>query len=163
MATEIERKFLVVNDDWNKEVFKSVYFRQGYLSSDPSSSVRVRITDAKAWLNIKSATVGLSRLEFEYAIPLDDGVEMLDTLCTGPIVEKTRHYARCHGHLWEIDVFEGLNAGLIVAEIELSSEDEVFTRPAWVGEDVSEDTRYYNAQLARRPFREWERPPGTDV
>lgn len=157
MATEIERKFLVVNDSWREAVFKSVRYRQGYLAGDKACSVRVRISDKDAHLNIKSATLGISRLEYDYPIPVEDADEMLDRLCTSPVVEKTRHYVRRGGHVWEIDVFEGENKGLIVAEIELNSEDEAFERPSWVGEDVSHDTRYYNVALAETPYSQWKR------
>ncbi len=157
MATEIERKFLVTNDGWREAVYKSVRYRQGYLASDKGCSVRVRISDKEAHLNIKSATLGISRLEYDYPIPVEDADEILDRLCTSPVVEKTRHYVRQGTHVWEIDVFEGENTGLIVAEIELGSEDETFERPAWLGEDVSHDKRYYNVALAKMPYSQWKR------
>ena len=156
MATEIERKFLVTDDAWRAHVTATTRYRQGYLAGGrESASVRVRIGDGAAHLNIKGATVGVSRAEYEYAIPLADAEEMLDTLCTGPLVEKTRYHVEHAGHLWEVDVFEGDNAGLVVAEIELESAGESFEIPPWAGADVSHDARYYNAALARAPYNTW--------
>ncbi len=155
MAEEIERKFLVAGDGWRQGVRKSVRYRQGYLSSDQSCSIRVRVSADSAYLNIKSATLGVQRMEFEYPIPLQDAQQLLDTLCEGPLVEKTRHYLEHRGHTWEVDVFEGANAGLVVAEIELDAEDEDFERPPWVGAEVSHDPRYYNVCLVRHPYSEW--------
>lgn len=157
MAREIERKFLVTGEGWRQGVERSVRYRQGYLSSDKGCSIRVRVSEAGAHLNIKSATLGVQRHEFEYAIPLADAHEMLDTLCSGPLIEKTRHYVPHGGHLWEVDVFEGDNAGLVVAEIELAREDEPFERPDWVGEEVSQDPRYYNVCLVEHPYKTWAR------
>ncbi|MDD3517432.1 MAG: CYTH domain-containing protein [Chromatiales bacterium] len=155
MGREIERKFLVVSDTWRPQVSRSIPMRQGYLCGDAHSSVRVRIAGDEAHLNIKSATLGIERLEFEYPIPLDDARHMLDALARGALIEKTRHHVRHGDHLWEIDVFEGDNAGLVVAEIELEHEDEPFARPDWLGDEVSHDPRYYNNCLARHPFRDW--------
>ena len=155
MAQEIERKFLVTGEGWRQGVERSVQYRQGYLSSDKTCSIRIRVSEAGAHLNIKSATLGVQRHEYEYAIPLADAHEMLDTLCDGPLIEKTRHYVPHAGHLWEVDVFEGDNAGLVVAEIELEREDEPFDRPAWVGEEVSHDPRYYNVCLVEHPYTRW--------
>jgi len=154
MATEIERKFLVHNDHWRPLVERSMALRQGYLISDEHSSVRVRISDEEAFLNIKSATVGVSRLEFEYPIPVADAEEMLDKLCHHRL-EKTRHLVQHEGHLWEIDEFHGANAGLIVAEVELQDAEEAYQLPAWAGEEVSEDIRYYNSRLAEQPYSTW--------
>jgi len=143
--------------------------RQGYLTSDARCSVRVRVAGERGFLNIKSGTLGIQRSEFEYPIPAAEAEEMLDTLCEQPLLEKTRHFVR-HGqhrhfvrhgqHLWEIDEFAGDNAGLIVAEVELRHPDELFARPDWLGEDVSQDIRYYNSQLARHPYRTWRCPNG---
>jgi len=164
MATEIERKFLLANDDWRAQADGGVVMRQGYLSAssddDPSankirSSVRVRIAGELANLNIKSATLGITRQEYEYAIPLADANELLDTLADGPLIEKTRYHVRHGAHTWEIDVFAGDNQGLVVAEIELSSADEAFERPSWLGEEVSDDPRYYNVCLVKHPFKDW--------
>lgn len=157
MATEIERKFLVVGDGWRQSVIRSVRYRQGYLASGESSSVRVRTSDDQAWLNIKGATVGVRRHEFEYPIPTADAEEMLEELCEGALIEKTRHYVEHAGQTWEIDVFEGDNEGLVVAEIELESESQPFSRPGWLGGEVSNDTRYYNVCLASHPFKRWGR------
>jgi len=155
VAIEIERKFLLENDSWRASVSKSINYRQGYLNSDEHSSVRVRVSDDTAKLNIKSATIGSQRQEYEYDIPLADAHELLTTLCHKPLVEKTRHLVVIKQHTWEIDEFEGENAGLIVAEIELSAVDEAFDKPNWVGEDVTEDIRYYNNQLSKKPYTTW--------
>ncbi|HKJ09928.1 MAG TPA: CYTH domain-containing protein [Gammaproteobacteria bacterium] len=155
MATEIERKFLVCNDQWRAHADAGTAYRQGYLASDPSCSIRVRVGGGRARLNIKSATLGIHRQEYEYPIPLEDGQEILDTLCQGPLVEKTRYLVPHGDHTWEVDVFEGENAGLVVAEIELSREDEPFERPPWAGDEVSHDPRYYNVSLVRHPYRDW--------
>lgn len=155
MANEIERKFLLQNDSWRQQVFRAKSIRQGYLVSDEVRSVRVRIADDEAYLNIKSATLGISRSEYEYTIPLRDAQELLDTLCRRPLLEKTRHFLRYGNHLWEIDVFEGDNAGLVVAEVELTDAQETFERPVWLGEDVSHDKRYYNACLIDNPYKNW--------
>jgi len=155
MATEIERKFLVISDHWRAAAESGVRFRQGYLAGTGKASVRVRVEGQAANLNIKSATLGVRRQEYEYAIPLRDANEMLDALCTGGIVEKTRYRVPVGGHVWEVDVFEGDNTGLVVAEIELDHEDEVFERPAWAGAEVSDDPRYYNVYLAEHPYTSW--------
>lgn len=152
---EIERKFLVNDAGWTHEIRETIPMCQGYLNSGASGSVRVRIADSKAWLNIKGATVGAQRLEFEYEIPAEHARIMLDTMAVGPLIEKTR-YLVDHGlHTFEIDVFEGENAGLVVAEIELSHPDEVFERPNWLGLEVTEDIRYYNTMLAQHPYSRW--------
>lgn len=156
MAIEIERKFLVADDRWRALADDGCPMRQGYLASDPRSSVRLRISGDAAYLNIKGATVGAQRLEFEYPVPLADAEVMLDQLCSGPLVEKRRHRLQAGAHVWEIDVFSGDNEGLVVAEIELGAVDEPFERPAWLGEEVTEQTRYYNACLVRRPYNTWE-------
>lgn len=155
MGREIERKFLVTGDGWRAAAVDAVPMRQGYLATDPACSVRVRIEGGSARLNIKSATLGVERLEFEYPIPVADAEEMLARLCTTPPVEKVRYRVPWGGHVWEVDVFEGANAGLVVAEIELPDPDAPFERPPWVGEEVSHDPRYYNVMLARHPYREW--------
>ena len=155
MAIEIEHKFLLASDAWREQVSHSVIYKQGYLSSQPTSSIRVRISDNQAWLNIKSATIGTQRHEYEYEIPLTDAQEILDNLCLKPVIEKTRHFVMHNNHLWEIDEFDGENAGLIVAEIELDSADETFAKPDWIGADVTQDMRYYNNNLAREPYSQW--------
>jgi adenylate cyclase len=155
MPTEIERKFLVTGDAWRAEAVRAERYAQGYLAGNERSSVRVRVADDRAWLNIKGATLGVERLEFEYAVPLDEAREMLSRLCVGHRVEKTRHFVPAGAHTWEIDVFEGDNAGLVVAEIELSQPDEAFARPEWLGAEISEDPRYYNVYLAEHPYSGW--------
>ncbi len=154
MATEIEHKFLVVDPRWRAQVERSVRMRQGYLVSDAVRSVRVRIEGDVARLNIKSAVVGISRDEYEYHIPLADAEAMLAALC-GAKVEKTRHFVHHGGRLWEIDEFEGDNAGLVVAELELEREGEAIVKPDWAGDEVSHELRYYNSQLALHPYKEW--------
>lgn len=160
MPIEIERKFLVTSDAWREAADAGVRYRQGYLTrvigdAQAKASVRVRTAGEQAWLNIKSAELGVRRLEYEYAIPLAEAEEMLDALTLGRRVEKTRYHVRVGGHIWEVDVFEGENAGLVVAEIELDAEDEAFERPVWVGEEVSDDPRYYNVYLADHPYPTW--------
>ncbi len=156
MAIEIERKFLVA-DGWRDAVTRAVPMRQGYLGGS-RCSVRIRIAGEGAQINIKSRELGRRRLEFEYQIPAGDAHEMLDRLADGALVEKTRHYVEIGDHIWEIDEFAGDNAGLVVAEIELNSEDERFDRPPWLGPEVTDDARYYNLALARHPYRKWSRP-----
>lgn len=155
MATEIERKFLVADDSWRDQVTHSQVFKQGYLASNEKSSVRVRIAGAHAWLNLKGATLGQSRLEFEYEIPVEDAEQILENLCDRPYIEKTRYYVEHAGHTWEIDEFAGDNAGLIMAEVELNSENERISLPTWIGKEVTEDPRYYNACLVKQPFNTW--------
>lgn len=155
MATEIERKFLLCSDAWRDQVSRSTEIRQGYLCEPKTASVRVRLSGEKANLNIKSTTLGISRLEYEYPIPLDEAREMLDKLCGGKTVDKTRYEVKIGNHVWEIDEFVGRNAGLIVAEVELSAEDEAFEKPDWAGEEVSDDVRYYNVNLLENPYCDW--------
>ena len=157
MATEIERKFLILNQDWQEHVGAEVHIAQGYLASNEFSSTRIRIQDDKANINIKSATLGISRTEFEYVIPVDDAQQMINDLCVKPVIEKTRYFVRHNKHTWEIDVFSGDNEGLIVAEIELSSTDEAFETPSWIGEEVSNDARYYNVCLVKNPYNTWSK------
>lgn len=156
MALEIERKFLVKSEDWKIGAI-GVAFRQGYLSRSPQQTVRIRIAGEKAFLTIKGLRSKISRLEFEYEIPLADAAEMLN-LCVGPLIEKTRFEILHGGKTWEVDEFHGDNAGLIVAEIELNAEDESFLLPDWIGEEVSDDVRYFNSNLAVSPFSTWKRP-----
>jgi adenylate cyclase len=155
MAIEIEHKFLLANDEWRQHVSHSVKYRQGYLSSLATTSIRVRISDNHAWLNIKSATIGTHRHEYEYEIPVSDANEILTNLCRKPLIEKTRHFITDNGNLWEIDEFEGDNQGLIVAEIELEETGQTFSKPSWVGKEVTGDLRYYNNNLATHPYSEW--------
>lgn len=155
MAIEIERKFLLRNDDWRAEADSGTRMRQGYFAGPRRASIRVRVEGESANLNIKSAELGIRRLEFEYPVPLAEAEEMLDSLCEKPLVEKTRFRVRHAGTDWEVDVFAGENAGLVVAEIELPSEDAVFEKPAWLGDEVSHDPRYYNVSLVTHPYCDW--------
>lgn len=156
MAVEIERKFLVVGDAWRAAASRSEAMVQGYLAGPPAArcSVRVRIAGAHAWLNLKSATPGVRRDEYEYAIPLDDARRLLDTLATDR-VEKVRHYVEVEGHCFEVDEFGGDNAGLVVAELELDRVDAAYPRPSWLGREVSDLVRYYNLNLAAHPYSRW--------
>ena len=155
MAQEIERKFLLTSDAWRSEVDGSCRYVQGYLGSSEKVSIRIRTSGEKAFLNFKSATLGISRSEYEYEIPLADADEMLASFSDGPLIEKVRYFVQRGHHTWEIDLFEGDNAGLVVAEIELQHENEPFEKPAWIGEEVSDDPRYYNVSLVTYPFCEW--------
>ena len=154
MGVEIERKFLLQGEAW-RGLGQAVLLRQGYLSSARERVVRVRIEGEQAMLTIKGANVGATRGEWEYPIPLADAVELLDGLCEQPLIEKVRHRIEHAGMVWEVDEFLGANAGLIVAEIELASEDQPFEKPEWIGAEVSGDARYYNANLIRHPFSQW--------
>ncbi len=154
MGIEIERKFLVVADDW-KTLVKPVFMRQGYLSSQANRVVRVRIEDQTAMLTIKGKTEGIARGEWEYAIPVSDAQELLDGLCEQPLIEKNRYRILIEDLVWEVDEFFGDNAGLVVAEVELSSADQAFVKPVWCGEEVSHDHRYANANLFKHPFKLW--------
>lgn len=153
MAEEIERKFLVTGDDWRTEGV-GIPYTQGYLSRDPERVVRIRRAGERAFLTVKGLTRGISRSEFEYPIPLADFAAMRE-LCDGPVVEKIRTVVDFSGKRWEVDEFQGANAGLIVAEIELAREDETFPLPPWVGKEVSDDPRYSNVRLASEPFTTW--------
>lgn len=155
MPIEIERKFLIASDDWRDHVTRSNRIRQGYLGKIDRASVRIRQQGEKANINIKSATLGMRRMEYEYEIPLDEALEMLDELCARPQIDKTRYYVEHQGHTWEIDEFYGDNQGLLVAEVELDSEDESFEKPGWLGEEVTSDPRYYNVNLVKHPFCDW--------
>jgi len=155
MAIEIERKFLLKDDSWRQLADAGTSFRQGYLIGAKQASVRVRIEGDRAFLNIKGMTLGVKRPEYQYPLPLDEANELLDTLCVKPLVEKTRYIIHYASHEWEIDEFKGDNAGLIVAEVELASEDEPVTLPPWVGVEVSEDPRYYNVNLVKHPYNSW--------
>jgi len=155
MPIEIERKFLLVNDNWRKEVSRSYRIRQGYIGEIGKASVRIRVQDEKANINIKSATLAMRRMEYEYEIPLDEALQMLDQLCNQPQVDKTRYIVEQGKHKWEIDEFYGDNEGLVVAEIELSDEHEIFEKPEWIGKQVTDDARYYNVNLIKQPFKDW--------
>ncbi|MBC3809455.1 CYTH domain-containing protein [Undibacterium seohonense] len=154
MGLEIERKFLVLGDDW-KQLAEPVFMRQGYLSSEAGRVVRVRVEGQSAMLTIKGKTIGISRGEWEYAIPLADAKELLDGVCQQPLIEKHRYRIAIDEVVWEVDEFFGDNAGLVVAEVELTSADQVFVKPSWLGEEVSHDYRYANANLFKHPFSRW--------
>lgn len=153
MAIEIERKFLLRNDAWRAQAQRSVRMVQAYLGGD-RCSIRVRIEGEAAFLNLKSKDLGARRMEFEYPVPVADAEQILAAF-GGAQVAKTRHYVQRGAHLWEIDEFSGDNTGLVVAELELSAEDEAFERPGWLGDEVTQDPRYYNVALARQPYSTW--------
>jgi CYTH domain-containing protein len=157
MAFEIERKFLVLDSSYKHEAFSSSHIRQGYICSERGRTVRVRIRDTRAYITIKgpSADGGLSRYEFEYEIPLSDA-ETLMTLCQPGIIDKTRWLVKSGKHTFEVDEFHGDNEGLVMAEVELSSEDEAYQQPAFIGQEVTGDRRYYNSQLRSNPYRLWK-------
>lgn len=155
MATEIERKFLVVGASWRDAVESETRMVQGYLASGGKATVRVRIAGERAFLTIKGLVHGMSRSEYEYSIPAVDAQAMLDELAVSAPVEKVRYRVRCGGHVWDLDVFAGENAGLVMAEVELGREDESFEMPGWAGTEVTGDKRYYNSNLARHPYRQW--------
>lgn len=153
MGIEIERKFLVLDDRWKK--VDGVLLRQGYLSSDPERIVRVRVEGSNAFMTIKGKTVGATRGEWEYPIPLEDAQDLLEGLCEQPVIEKYRYRIPHHDVTWEVDEFLGANAGLVVAEIELESEDQPFEKPDWIGEEVTHDARYFNSSLIGKPYSTW--------
>ncbi|MCP3671920.1 MAG: CYTH domain-containing protein [Gammaproteobacteria bacterium] len=155
MATEIERKFLVINDLWREHVIISSELKQAYLSTGNNATVRVRVADDRAFLTVKSATVGISRAEYEYGIPVADATAMLQLRQSGAVIEKTRYRVKCGNHVWDLDIFRGENRGLQVAEVELESEDEQFQLPEWVGAEVSGDHRYQNSNLIDHPYSAW--------
>ena len=154
MGVEIERKFLLAADGW-RALGVPVLLRQGYLSSDPARVVRVRVEGEHACMTIKGQSVGATRGEWEYPIPLADANELLERLCEQPIVEKYRRRIDFAGNTWEVDEFLGANEGLVLAEIELGAEDQQFDKPEWIGDDVTGDRRYYNSNLVRHPFSSW--------
>jgi len=156
MAVEIERKFLVANGSWRTHPSSDggVRYTQGYMNRDKTRTVRVRVAGAQGWLTIKGLSMGASRAEFEYPIPLADAQALL-ALCDTPLIDKTRHTLTHAGTEWEVDEFHGDNAGLVVAEVELAAEDQPFERPDWLGEDVTHDARYFNSALIAHPFVRW--------
>ena len=155
MGKEIERKFLVKGDAW-KALAPGIRYRQGYLNSSFDRTVRVRTIGDQGFISVKGPNNGIARLEFEYVIPADDANEMLTELAEKPLIEKNRYRILRGTHVWEVDVFLGDNAGLVVAEIELGSVDEPFEKPEWIGEEVSGDPRYYNSNLVAHPYSEWK-------
>ncbi len=156
MGREIERKFLVREDGAWRQAGGTLY-RQGYLNTTKERTVRVRTIGQQAYLTIKGITIGASRLEFEYQIPVQDANQMLDELCEKPLIEKKRYQVEHGGRVWEVDQFFGDNQGLIVAEVELESEDQTFPKPDWVAQEVTDDPRYFNANLVQHPYSQWER------
>jgi adenylate cyclase len=157
MGIEIERKFLVNKEKWSQVIKeKQSLYRQGYIVSDPEKTIRVRLTDKEAFLTIKGLTVGISRHEFEYSIPADEARQLLDGFCDS-VVSKIRYFIIHDNKLWEVDEFLGDNEGLTVAEIELKSEEETFSLPEWVSVEVTSEKKYSNSNLAKRPYKEWEK------
>ena len=153
MGQEIERKFLVTGDGWRSS--EAVEYRQGYLSTVKERTVRVRLAGGRGTMTIKGVSQGATRAEYEYEIPAADAAEMLDRLCQRPLIEKRRTTLVAAGMTWEVDEFFGDNDGLLVAEVELRSEDQAFEHPPWVGDEVTADPRYSNANLVDHPFRDW--------
>lgn len=154
MGVEIERKFLLAGDAW-RDLAQPVLQRQGYLSTHPERVVRVRVEGDHAMITVKSSNTGATRSEWEYPIPLADANDMLNHLCEQPMIEKFRRRIPLGPHVWEVDEFLGANQGLVVAEIELASEEEAFDKPDWIGAEVTGDARYYNSSLVRHPFLQW--------
>ena len=155
MGKEIEKKFLVNKTKWNSlEKPKGKHLRQGYLMTDPNKTIRVRIAKNSAWITIKGISIGATRLEYEYEIPYIEGIELLDNFAESEL-EKIRYEILYAGKLWEVDVFSGDNDGLIVAEIELQSEDESFQTPEWVAGEVTTESKYYNSSLTNNPYKNW--------
>jgi len=155
MGVEIERKFLVNKEKWSQVIKeKRSHYRQGYMVSDPGKTIRVRLADDAAYLTIKGPTVGVSRPEFEYSIPVEDARQLLNNFCFSEI-SKIRYFIPHEGKLWEVDEFLGENEGLMVAEIELTSEDELFSLPEWIDREVTNEKKYSNSNLAINPYRSW--------
>lgn len=155
MGKEIERKYLVKNDNW-KSLAQGILYRQGYIATVGKQTVRVRIVGDIGYLTIKGESVGETRLEFEYPIPLEDATEMLDTLCDRPLIEKTRYKIPLGDLVWEVDEFAGENAGLVIAEVELQSENQQIELPEWIDRQVNEP-KYYNSNLVKHPYRNWSK------
>ena len=161
MGIEIERKFRVVGEGWRAQALRSVRIAQGYINDmaalregRQNASVRVRIAGEQAFLNLKSRELGTTRQEFDYPVPVADA-EALLALCVGGRIDKVRHYVEVEGHTFEVDEFRGDNAGLVVAELELESAGQAYPRPGWLGQEVTEELRYYNLALAERPYSRW--------
>jgi len=152
MGKEIERKFMVKEGAWRNA--KGTRYRQGYLNSAKERNVRVRTMEDKAYLTVKGIAIGASRMEFEYEIPLQDADELL-AICEKPLIEKTRYKVQEGGFVWEVDEFFKENQGLIVAEVELESEDQEFPKPDWIREEVTGDPRYFNSNLIKNPYSNW--------
>ncbi len=155
MGKEIERKFLVQGEPDLRTADEKVFIEQGFLSLDKSRIVRIRLAGGLGTVTIKGSVSGITRSEYEYSIPEADARQILDEMCIKPVVRKYRYRVRHQGSLWEVDVFEGENKGLILAEIELENEDQFFEKPSWLGKEVTTDPRYYNANLVKNPFSTW--------
>jgi adenylate cyclase len=153
MAFEIERKFLVKENNWRNG--QGTMYRQGYLNTDENRNVRVRVIDDRGYLTVKGISKGASRVEYEYEIPKAEADAMLDNLCEKPLITKKRYKIEFKGFVWEVDEFLGENQGLIIAELELESEDQVFIKPEWIGEEVTEDPKYFNSNLIHHPYSKW--------
>lgn len=154
MAQEIERKFLVTGNQW-KTLATGIVYRQGYLSRARQRTVRVRTIGNKGFIAVKGVTIGASRLEFEYEIPFEDCCQMLDVLAQKPLIVKKRYSIPFAGLVWEVDDFSGDNEGLVIAEVELESEDQSYVKPDWAGQEVTGDSRYYNSNLVAYPYKLW--------
>ena len=155
MATEIEHKYLVIKDIWEKVIpDKSVEIKQAYLLTDPEKTIRIRTKGNAGFITIKGKSSGASRLEFEYEIPIEDANDLINKFCSN-LIEKTRHIVINDNNTWEVDEFKGLNAGLIVAEIELNSEDEIYSIPDWIDKNVTEELKYANSNLSIKPISTW--------
>jgi len=156
MGKEIERKFIVKKDIYKKLCTGKLY-KQGYLNSNPDRTIRVRLVGNKGFLTLKNKGNGLTRDEFEYEIPFEDAEEILENMCKKPLIEKTRYIYTYMEHTWEIDEFHGDNEGLVIAELELTSEDERFNMPDWIGEEVTFDYKYTNSNLINKPYKHWNK------
>jgi len=155
MGIEIERKFLVTDRSWHTSDLKGVQIKQGYLKNSHESVVRIRVAGEKGFITVKGTMEdSLCRSEFEYEIPVQDALEMLG-MCQKPLVEKVRYYLNFMGFEWAIDLFEGENCGLVVAEIEIETENQIFEKPPWAGDEVTYDSRYLNSNLIKKPFNLW--------
>lgn len=159
MGIEIERKFLVVDDSWRDDVTSSARIVQGYLAQTDTATVRVRVKADQGFLTIKGRSVGITRREYEYPIPVADALAMIGDLAQAPVIDKVRHLVPVGSQVWEVDVFAAANAPLVLAEVELASADEDVQAPPWLGDEVSEDPRYFNVSLARQPYSTWGEPP----
>lgn len=156
MAKEIERKYLVKDNSF-KKISKGILYRQGYLSTNKNAVVRIRIINECGYIAIKGQGTGITHAEYEYEIPVEEANEMLGTQCQRPIIEKYRYKVPYEGFIWEVDEFMGENKGLVVAEIELEDENQVFTKPYFIGDEVTDDKRYYNANLVNHPYKNWHK------
>ncbi len=156
MGIEIEKKFLLANEGWRR-LAQGTTYRQGYLNASKERTVRVRTIDDKGYLTIKGKSVGATRMEFEYEIPVTEAKTLLEELCLHPIIHKKRYTIEVDGNTWEVDEFFGENKGLLVAEIELQHEEQAFKKPSWIGKEVTTDIRYYNSLLSQHPYSKWKK------